>query len=680
MAADAGRLRTMLDRSRVPHALSLAVLSLLLLVLPAAARAQDEDRQTPVPAGAPTALTAADGSALILFASGSSLCFALQKPGEARPTAVSTTGFSAGGGATGGCGDLPVLTPFAAQEQATLEIGDAPTELLITGTGVAAVEAKRAGQVVAHAVAAPTGLPGAGAELRVALVPLPPARTAAGTADELALLDAMGVVRTAIAPDVSFLDDPEGVPTQTRTRTLARGRRGGQAWRLGTYRKVVLAPTPLLPERHVTVSCLIVTAVERRAPRCDEEAVAGLPVLGYPGQACSPLGRYTTVLARAAVRRVVLVLGDGSRRAIPLRAVPGDPDGLRAGVAFVGEGVAIRRLIALGAHGTLQSDPLRLAPVATPRCSRTSGGPGGLGETSIITYSRTVDHALQRPGPHVFHAADSGPDLCLAVDRTPHPRGGDCAIPPADIANTFLPTVSGTGVATVAGLVPADVALARLTLDDGSTRDVPATPIPGYAGQYATTTLLVYAQIAAPRQPAGYQLLDARGRVLQKDLLAGPPPVLSHTTTVLRTPGLPPLRAGLVTGLGPGASLPCLALGALDDVFDCTASGGGNVVVRAFCAPRRVVLWSVLSHASDDLVVQMSDGREITARKAVLPAAIRRGRGTTAALLVLPAGVGTRRVIVRGKAAGKTDLVLPPAAGQCGYDSFAWPTSGLVTG
>jgi hypothetical protein len=662
----------MLDRSRVHHALGLAVLSLLLLILPAAARAQDGDRQIPVPASAPTALTGADGSALILFTSGPSLCFVLQEPGEARPTAVSASGFSAGNGATGGCEDLPVLAPFAGQERAILEIGDAPTELLLTGTGVATVEAKRGGQVVARATTAATGLPGAAAELRVALVPLPLAKTAAGTADELALLDAMGVVRRAIAPDVSFLDDPEGVPAATPT--LERGRRGGEAWRLGTYRKSVLAPTPLLPERHVTVSCLVVTTRDGRDGKCDEEALAGLPVQEDPGQACSPLGRYTSVLARSAVRRVVLVLGDGSRRAVPLRAVPGDPDGLRAGVAFVGERVAIRRLVAVGAHGTPQSDPLRLAPVVTPRCGRS---PSGSGESShIIEYSRTLDHALERPGPHVFHAADSGVELCLAVDRTPHLRGGDCAIPGTDVADTFLPFLPGKGVTTVMGLVPADVAVARLTLDDGTTRDVPATPIPGYAGQYAATTLLVYARIAAPRQPIGYQLLDARGRVLHKDLATGPSPVLSHRTTVLRTPGLPPLRAGLITGLD--ESFPCLALGALDELFDCTAAGGGNVVVRAFCAPRRIVLWAVLSHASDDLVVETSDGREITARKAVLPAAIRRGRGTTAALLVLPADVGARRVIVRGKAAGNTDLVLPPAAGQCGYDAFAWPTIGLA--
>jgi hypothetical protein len=665
----------MSDRSRVPRALSAAPLCLVLLLLPAAARAQGPDRQVPVPASAPTVLTAADGSALSAFTASSRLCFALQKSGAERPRTVPAFGFLDDDGTeVGGCDDLPVLAPFGGDGRGELHIGDTPVQLMVTGTGVAAVEAKHEGRVVARAATVATGLPGAAGDLRVALLPL--VKTPA--IDEVALLDAGDVVRTAIAPDPSSLDDPDRALEPART--LTRGSRGGQPWRLGTYRKRVLAPTPLLPERQVTVSCVAVTTGGVSASKCDEPALASVPVVLSPGQACAPLGQYTAVLARAAVRRVVLVLGDGTRRAIPLRAVPGDSSHLRVGVTFVGEGVAIRRLVALGAAGgTLRSGPLRLAPSATPGCGHHDGS--GLSSSGAIVEYASVLPALKTPGPHVFHAADSGPDLCLAADRTPHLRGADCVIPPADVAATFLryaPTAI-LGATTLYGLVPADVAAVRLRLDDGSTREVPPTPIPGYAGQYAATTLLVDAEVAAPRHIAGYQLRDARGRVLQdQDFGSGALPTLSHVTTVLRAPGLPPLRAGLVTGLG--GTAPCLAFGALGTLTDCSAAGPGAFLVRASCAPRRIVIWGLLSHAADDLVLQTADGREIVARKAVLPAALRRGKGTTAALLVLPANVGARRLVLRGKASGHADLVLPPVAAQCGYDTFAWIISGLRAG
>jgi hypothetical protein len=662
------------DRSRLAHALGAAALSLALLVMPTAARAQGPDREVPVPAGAPAVLSTADGSGLIVFSSGSSLCFAVQEPGAERPRAVPASGLTGGGGEAGGCQAVPVLTPFAGDVRGQLQVGDAPAVLLVTGTGVAAVEAKRDGRVLARAYTAATGLPGAAADVRVALLPLPAARATATAVDDVALLDAGGAVRAAIAPDLSLFEDPSGAPA----RTLTRGGRGVTAWRLGTYRKRVLAPTPLLPERLVTVSCLALTAGDTTDRECDDPALASRAVVPSPGQSCAPLGRSMAVLARAPVRRVVLILGDGTRRAIPLRAVPGDAGHLRAGVAFVGEGVAIRRLVALGAGGTLQSDPVRLAPAATPRCGRHDGS--GVGTSSTIVEDQSAFPPLRTPGPHVFHAADSGPDLCLAVDRTPHLSGADCGIPPTDAAATFLryAPAAVAGATTLYGLVPADVTVVRLRLDDGSTREVPATPIPGYAGQYAATTLLVDAEVAAPRHIAGYQLRDGRGRVLQdQDYGPASAPALSRATTVLRTPGLPPLRAALLTGSQAIGTFPCLALGALDSLVDCTLAGPGTYLARAFCAPRRIVIWGVLSHASDDLVAQTAGGREIVARKAVLPDAIRRGKGTTAALLVLPADVGLRRLVLRGKAAGKTDLVLPPAARQCGYDSFAWITSAL---
>ncbi|MES1194152.1 MAG: hypothetical protein ABUM26_07480, partial [Solirubrobacterales bacterium] len=365
-------------------------------------------------------------------------------------------------------------------------------------------------------------------------------------------------------------------------------------------------------------------------------------------------------LVRSHVRRVTLVLGDGSRHAVPLRHVPGGPDGLAAGMALVGPGIAIRRMVVTSVGGRSPSSPeLELAPA--------SASDSALGCSGFLSWAYSADDtALRTPGPHVFQAADRGIELCLAPDRAPNARD-DCAIPPIDVKDSRLVRVPRKDATTVAGLVPADVAVMRLTLDDGSRREFSATPIPGYAGQYAATSLLINAEVPTPRRVDGWQLLDARGRVLE-DFDDGVMPAVMHRTTVLRTPGLPPLRAALVTGTG-NTTLPCLGFGALATVSDCTTGGLGSFTVRAYCEPRRIVIWGLLAHADDDLVVQTTDGREITARKAVLPAAIRRGKGTTAALLVLPARVGARRLLLRGRAGGKTKLALPPAAEQCGYET-----------
>lgn len=650
----------MFEQSACCRTFSAAFLALVVLVLPMAAQAQE--RTIAVPGDAPTALTAPDGSALIVFVAGSRLCFAVQAAGDDRPVEVSRVGVNSGGeGTLGGCQPLPVLAPQAGEELADFSFEGASGVLVVTGTAIAAVETKADGKVLARAETAASPLPGAAAELRFAFLPEPKSRAEANAIDEIALLDATGAVRRARQPFFSEIT-PAG-------RTLRRGGRHGRSWRLSSYRQRVLSPTPLLPERKVTVTCLSVEVGDASDGVCDDERLATVPSLPVISQSCSPLGITVAVLARSQVRRVTLVLGDGSRRAVPLRSVPGDPDGLAAGITLVDPSHAIRRMVVTGTGGSsLSSFKLGLAP-ASALASACSG---------FLSWSYgESDTELRTPGPHVFQAADRGLQLCLAPDRVPNTRD-DCRIPPIDITDSRLLIVSRKDATTVAGLVPAEVAVARLTLDDGSRLDVAAAPIPGYSGQYASTTTLINADVPAPRRVGGYQLLDSRGRVLE-DRGDGLAPVVTRRATVLRAPGLPPLRAALITGFGDGAST-CLGFGALADAWACTAGGAGSFTVRAFCDSRRVAIWGLLSHAADDLVVQTTDGREITARKAVLPAAIRQGKGTTAALIVLPARVGARRLLLRGKAGGKTALVLPPAAEQCGYQASARISSGVVPG
>jgi hypothetical protein len=650
----------MFEWSAGHRALSAVFLTLVVLALPVSTQARV--RTVPVPTDAPAVLTAPDGSRLIAFVAGERLCFTVQASGRDRPLDVLASGVTTSGGSDepdGGCMPLPVLAPLAGEEFADISFGNASGDFLVTGTAVAAVELKRGGRVLTHAETVASPLPGAAAELRFAFLPAPKSRADAAAVDEIALLDATGAVRRAQRPDFSDVE-PVG-------QTLRRGGAGGHAWRLSSYRQQVLSPTPLLPERKVTVTCLSVHVGGGIDGVCDDERLAGLSYLPVISQSCSPLGISVAILVRSQVRRVALVLGDGNRRDVPLRDVPGDPDGLAAGITLVGRQIAIRRLVITGAGGdVLSSEELQLAPTSAPDCN------GVLSQSYSYGYS---DAGLRTPGPHAFQAADRGVQLCLAADRAPNVRY-DCSVPPIEAETSQLRIIPRKDATTVAGLVPADVATMRLTLDDGTRRDVPAAPIPGYLGQYVSTTLLVNAEIPAPRHVGGYQLLDARSRVLV-DHDAGGLPDLRHSATVLRTPGLPPLRAGLVTGTGDTA-LPCLGFGRLAEVTDCAAGGANSYSVRALCKPRRIVILGLLSHAADNLVVQTTGGREITARKAVLPAAIRRGKGTTAALLVLPARVGARGLLLRGKAAGKADLALPPATEQCGYQTYARITGGSL--
>ena len=198
-------------------------------------------------------------------------------------------------------------------------------------------------------------------------------------------------------------------------QTLRRGGAGGRAWRLSSYRQQVLSPTPLLPERKVTVTCLSVKVGGAIDGVCDDEQLATALVLaGASARCCSPLGITVAILVRSEVRRVTLVLGDGSRRAVPLRDVPGDPDGLAAGITFVGPSLAIRRMVVTGANGDVLSS-MDLELRAVPR-HRTAMG------SSRMSYVYEQQRAANRRAPCLPSASTADVQLCLAPDRAPNAR------------------------------------------------------------------------------------------------------------------------------------------------------------------------------------------------------------------------------------------------------------------
>jgi hypothetical protein len=421
----------------------------------------------------------------------------------------------------------------------------------------------------------------------------------------------------------------------------------------------------------VTNPCLIFATATARggsgtSTSCDDEQLAAMPVLLDTGTDCG-IGPHVAVLARPAVRRVVVVLGDGHRAAIPLSGAAG---GVRAGALVLGTDVAVRRVVVLGAGGrALETYPLGLAP--EPRRRRCLG--------ALSTSSGFfITNAPQPLGvaPHALQAVDHGALLCVAADRAPRVPA-DCRLPPVAPDEGLLsadPTRDGR---FVSGLVPAEITTARLKLDDGTRREVATTPIPGYTGRYAAVVRAVAVDVPGPHRVIGYALLDGRGRVLRQGDDQPEAPATGRPVTLLRVPGVPPLSAMSVPLSGPGGGFTCLGLGALRGSADCDAIGGGQVGsgvtslrVRATCDTRRILILGVLRRRTDRLVVRTTSGREVVARRARIPAAAGAATGSYAALAVVGARDGVRGIVLRGRAANRVELMLPPAAQQCGYEAY----------
>ena len=672
LRARRARLRGMLHRSLGGPALGAATLSLILaLAFAPAARAADDGRpaDVKVPADAPTvAGPTAAGASLIAWVQGKDLCVAVQRAGEPRPATLRDPTDL---GTIGGCGETEVLPAFGARSLGTLDLdetGEAngtSVSFGVAGPDAAAVEARLGTTPVVHAATTSSPLAGAAADLRFWI--FDQARTA--RADELAVLDAAGVVRRASELDGSGLDDAED-ELDTGGTVVQRGQHGTTRWTLRLKRLRSLSPTPLEPERRVTNQCLVFATATARggsgtSTSCDDEQLAALPVVLDTGTDCG-IGPHVAVLARPAVRRVVVVLGDGHRAAVPLSDTA---DGVRAGALVLGTGVAIRRVVVLGAGGrALTTYPLGLAP--EPRRRRCPG----LLSTSSGFFTINAPQPLGA-APHTLQAVDHGALLCVAVDRAPRVPA-DCRLPPIAADDGLLsadPTADGR---FVSGLVPAEVTTARLKLDDGTQRTVATEPIPGYAGRYAAVVRAVAVDVPGPHRVVGFALLDGRGRVLRQGDDQPEAPATGRPVTLLRVPGVPPLSAMSVPLSSPGGGFTCLGLGTLRSSADCDASGGGqfgggvtSLRVRATCDTRRILVLGILRRHTDRLVVRTASGREVVARRARIPAAAGAAAGGYAALAVVGARDGVREIVLRGRAANRVALPLPPAAQQCGYEA-----------
>jgi hypothetical protein len=641
----------------------------LASVLAALAVSSTASAAVTVPTGAPVvAGPTAHGGTLTAFLKGDKLCTAVRQP---DPPADERQYAGPIGPDEPACDEIPVLGPFAQAPSFSWGTTATPSRAMdagAVGADVAAIQWRLKGKVLGHADTQASPLPGPAGDLRFFAIE----GDLTQRPDEVVLLDATGTVRRAADWGVQGSGgQAHGIRITTR-RVVQRGRTGAARWTLRSWIEHPIASTPLQPERRIAVPCVAMVWAGPGHPldradgesACMPEQFTGAQRLDLGGEECGAIGRWAGGIVQPGVRRLVAVLGDGARRTIPLAPIPGVHGGLRAGITVLGNGVALRRLVALGAGGrVLDQEPWAAAPKRPEKCTG-----GYLGGVSLYDYGFGLSRRRLGAGPHAPVVTDAGALVCLAIDGAPKVPD-DCAPAPLDAQQSSLsaqPTADGR---YVAGLVTPEITSARVRLDDGTARDVAATPIPGYGGQYAQVLKIVAVDVPGRRRVIGYDLRDARGRVLQS--ADGQPelPRLEQRRTLLRTPGLPPLGVAVlpkVRDLGP---VGCLTLGPVtsdDAPSSCGFASPGYFTVLARCEERRILLYGVLGRPSDRLSVRLADGREVPARAAALPRDA--AHGGTAALVVLGGRDAPRKLVRRrGGKVATSALVLPPAAEQCGY-------------
>jgi hypothetical protein len=663
----------MLHRSRLRR--SVALIAALSASALAAAPVHAAPAPVPVPADAPTVATTASGDAVIAFVIGGRTCTVLQKVGAPRPTTLVDDDATAQRGsveANGSCDAVRAQSRFHAETLGSR--ADAERRLVwgVAGAGAARLQLRDGSRVVSESAAAPAALPGPSGALRFWVLEQPDG----DRADEVALLDAGGTVRNAWTPVVLGLGAfmLSGDLASGSAKVLAHGRAGDTRWRLLLDSEPRLAPTPLDPERRVPVRCLGFASESGRSGGssdfgglCDQDALEVTALAATSGSSCD-IGLHFEVLARSSVRSAVAILGDGSRRRIRLLALGGALEA-RGGALIVGAGVAVRRIDGLGADGRVVGTWPVKAPPYRPDCGLSTSG-------SVFFDDLTVPTALGAP-PHVVHVADHGDQLCVALDRAPRPPA-ECAVPPTEPESAGVGSVAAGAGTYVYGIVPTEVAAARVRFADGTTRTVATTPIPGYSGQYAGVLGQIALDVPAGADARSAALLDATGRVVGRSDLRTLRLSQGRTTTLrpasdgvpafLATPFTIDLPGHRETATCVAFSVPRTLFGCGLDLFGADDTGARTVRVLSRCAPRRLVVSAVLRRAADRLVVRTRAGRDVVARAVRVPAAAGGAAGHHLAVAVLGPREAVAGVRLRGTGARKVKAAYPPAASQCGYD------------
>lgn len=441
--------------------------------------------------------------------------------------------------------------------------------------------------------------------------------------------------------------------------------------RISARRDFELRPDPLRVDRTVPSTCLTIR-LEGSIGYC----VTGrdLPALSLDvNRGCAPDAPVISGTVAPAVRRVELLLGSGRRIRLNTRPLPesfGDPARLVADRLPRGE--AVRSARGIAADGTpLGRSPLRSAPGGL-RCengrgvsSLTAFGFGGGGHQGAQGDGAVVRTAAG----HRLHAGDgqAADTICVAFDR---PRAG-CL--PAPVDSTFF-TLARAGNA-VGGVLAGDVATVTLELDRGRPLTVATTAGPAYAGRFAGRLRFLAAKVPRGRLVERAVARDADGRRLGRGFVFGAftnevvariPPAL----TVRRLGGGPEGSVRVGHCVRPNAARGLAAFLACRDRRDAVA------VAYASCAPRRLLLFGYLPRGVRAVDVELGDRSRVAARVVRLGPEAGGGRVWT----YVPDRDAAIRAVVYSdrpprpfprieRPERRQPFVLPPVAGQCGYDA-----------
>lgn len=446
-----------------------------------------------------------------------------------------------------------------------------------------------------------------------------------------------------------FGDLPGGPPPGARPLASS----GGGA-RLYAYRDRRLAPTPLEPERYDRLRCVelydgsalgqtCVPAGERRGPAVRLD----------PTSTCTTAA--ATGIASGQVRRVVLVLGDGSR--VVLRAHRSEELAGRRGFgALIPGGLALRRWVGLGRDGRgIARGDIRQPPAGAHCPPPDETGYNG-GFTAFAVGVGVPPRRVPAGAP-AFLARDRGDLLCVGPGVLVEEL--DCALPPLEAYESRVTGVRAGGRTLIAGVVAPPVSAVEVVLDGGERLVLPAGPHPAYEGRYADHVRFVAGD------------LPGRRSVLRARLLGLPQPP-SWPVWGLEPPEHDRVELARAWNVPITASLRETVRGEEVCVrFGRTGSCGfPNLYgVEVRCGAKGGILVAgVLRRSVDRVVGVLAAGARRRAVIARPPAGY--PRRPRVFLLPLARDEGLERIVAVGAGGGTSWQRLPPAAEQCGYDSF----------
>lgn len=563
-------------------------------------------------------------------------------------------------------------------ESGTVIVGGTDRGTRLVGAAVPAaattIEVRRAGQLLsAGATVAGAAYTGkrAGA-LRFALVRLP-----AGALEDGLRVRAIAASGATVAV-LSSSVDRELVSDRRR---LLSGRSGAIRWSISSQQSSTLEPS-LLDLAHETLSrCVEVSVRSARERSSSETCVGAVPhdeSLFGPGglqasveDRCTPDFRLLHGVVTAATQRVVVLLGDGTRRTARMQPI-GDAKNVAYAIVLPRTAAVRSVTLEMGDGG---SKVLRLAgaPLAVLCAMTGSSDPATRigGESPFLTSAFGVLPPVEPVGPvttipssPAMRVADGpGDSLCVAVGDLPFTALG-CGVVSALFSQVLGTYDDLNDPHAFAIVLPARVATLRIAGPGGKgTRDIPTLPGTGYAGPYAGYVRFAAASIADARELSRIAYLDASGTVLHAEHFTVSPDEIARPT--FTAPRRIAGRAGAsslwqTTLRAGGQTLRCLALtsGAKPAQSDaCQAPRSPtSVLLAAPCTTHRLTV-----------AVAVAAGTRVfasTRASRVRPIRLRRGAG----LLTLPAGTGLKTLtFVRKGHRSRLRVGAQPGMRQCGW-------------